>query len=134
MPRFSSVPDLPSRISLLNKWVKDGKGPAVSAGVSAQAALVEPPAAGAASTVVEGAAGELPHPSAMAALAAPIIPSASRRPIFFVSITLVNSPVGLSVYRFGSAPSVALACSLCGSTQEQGWATFLIGRGRCGAD
>src|SRR4051812_16067216 len=82
MPRFSSVPGLPSRMSLLNKWVRDGNGPAVSAGVTAHAALVEPAAAGAASTVADGAAGELPHPSAIAAPAAPIIPIASRRPIF----------------------------------------------------
>ena len=66
MARFSScsrfaVADVASELTC----VSDGNGPAVSAGVTAQAAFVEPPAA--AWLVVEGAAGELPHPSAIAA-------------------------------------------------------------------
>ena len=68
-------------MSLRNRSVSDGKGPTVSLGVTAQAALLPAPVVGVAASVV-GLVGDSPQPNASAAPAAPSVPSASRRPIF----------------------------------------------------
>ena len=72
-------------MSLRKKSVSDGNGPAVSPGVTAHALLVLP-----GEVVVDvpesGSVGELPHPNASAALAAPITPMASRLPILLLLI------------------------------------------------
>src|SRR6476660_3234593 len=82
----SIVPALPSRMSLLKMSVSEGYGPAVSLGVTAHAALVEPVVVVPEDDVSVGLVGELlPHPIARAApAAAPSPPSSSRRPIFFM--------------------------------------------------
>jgi hypothetical protein len=68
-------------MSLRIRLVIDGNGPAVSVGVTAQAAFDD-----VGSVVVvaaaEGDVTELLHPNAAAAPAAPITVIASRRPIF----------------------------------------------------
>jgi len=72
-------------MSLRNRLVTDGNGPAVSLGVTAQAVLVE-----VGSVVVvelDGEVTELLQPNAAAAPAAPIKLSASRRPILCVCMT-----------------------------------------------
>jgi hypothetical protein len=57
--------------------VRDGNGPTVSDGVTAQAAALPPPVV--VVVVADGLVGLLPHPTAIAAPAAPIIVIASRR-------------------------------------------------------
>src|SRR6185436_7968040 len=75
-------------MSLRNISVSDGYGPTVSVGVTAQAALVEVVGVDPDDVAADGLAGESPQPSAIAALAAPIAASASRRPIFLLFISL----------------------------------------------
>jgi hypothetical protein len=59
--------------------VRDGYGPTVSLGVTAQAALLggTDPATGASTAL--GAVGESPHAAASVAAAEPMIPKAARR-------------------------------------------------------
>jgi hypothetical protein len=80
----NSVPVLPSRISLRKMSVNEGYGPAVSVGVTAHAAFVDPVVV--VDVNVSGLVGEPPHPKASATPAAPITPSASRRPTFLMLI------------------------------------------------
>ena len=72
-------------MSLLKISVSDGYGPAVSLGVTAHAALVDPVVVVPEDDVSVGLVGELPQPTAIAApAAAPMTPRASRRPIFLM--------------------------------------------------
>src|SRR5262245_8205217 len=81
MVRVRMVPALPSRMSARMKSDSDGKGPAVSEGVTAQLplVLVVPPVAEPPSLAPVGESP--PQPKASAAPATPSAPSASRRPI-----------------------------------------------------
>jgi hypothetical protein len=80
------VPLLPSRMSLRIKSVSEGYGPMVSVGVTAQAALVVPPAVVPLVVAVGLVGVSPPHPATSAAPAAPSIAMASRRPILFASM------------------------------------------------
>ncbi len=73
-------------MSLRKMSVSDGNGPAVSLGVTAHAALVDPVVV-VVDDVVSGLVGDpLPQPKASAAPAAPMAPSASRRPSFLLML------------------------------------------------
>src|SRR5262245_27070361 len=85
-------------MSLLKMSVSDGYGPAVSLGVTAQAALVDSVVIVPEDDVAVGFVGELPHPIAIAALAAdPMTPRASRRPIFLMLMLQVPSVCAIEV-------------------------------------
>jgi hypothetical protein len=76
--------------------LRDGNGPTVSAGVTAQLAfvlvvVVLP------DEVDDGLVGESPHTAATAAAAAPIAPSAARRLSFLACLSSSN-PVPLYEY------------------------------------
>jgi hypothetical protein len=81
--------------------VRDGNGPAVSFGVTAQAALVDVAVAGVVVVVVVlGLVGVSEQPSASAAPAAPKTPSASRRVSALPSVVRVMCRLSMSLVPF----------------------------------
>src|SRR4029434_5070829 len=94
MVSASVVPGFPSRMSLRNRSLRDGNGPSVSDGVTAQAAGVVAPVV-VVVVVGDGLVGVLPHPTAMAAPAAPIIVMTSRR----VTTRLLSTSASLASPR-----------------------------------